>query len=532
MKTRFKNRKDIVSIFFTILLFIGTFSAGYVHAQNVGEPRTVRLFYFLPNDCPYRQDVVDTTKTGILEVQSFFAEQMEAHGHGNKTFKVETDAQGDPIVHRIDADYPDGHYVNRGYTEGEIARAFDNDANIILVVMDISRRSTHGIGTGNKKSGFAILHGGWDWFAATHELGHAFGLQHDFRENAYIMSYGRYNRSSATISEGAADFLTVHPYFNSSIPLEIESPPTFELLSSTEYPLGAQSVPIRVRVRDDGGLHQLIFLVNTKRLLGDSGREVKSFHEFAGETDTIFEFDYDGLTPSDKEFTATGYAYTSLSDPLKHEISFIVVDAEGNNNGTTGYSPITLEAVKAEIVPVSERTPQVRDAIVAAVPGVNSAAAVTEAHLAALTALYLNNKNITALKSSDFDGLTGLEQLHFYSNQLTSLPGDIFSGLTALRTLRFGLNQITSLPDGLFDGLTTLTDLRMIGNRLTSLPDRIFEGLTGLTRLYIHGSTVDPLPLTVLLERVTDNRFKAVAPTGAPFDIRPLSKKVIVIQHI
>ena len=38
----------------------------------------------------------------------------------------------------------------------------------------------------------------------------------------------------------------------------------------------------------------------------------------------------------------------------------------------------------AHALPVSDRTPQVRDAIVAAVPGVNSAADVTEAHLAGI----------------------------------------------------------------------------------------------------------------------------------------------------
>ena len=69
---------------------------------NVGEPRTVRLFYFLPNDRPYRAEVVDSMKTGIVQVQTFFAEQMEAHGHGNTTFQIETDDQGNPVVHRVD----------------------------------------------------------------------------------------------------------------------------------------------------------------------------------------------------------------------------------------------------------------------------------------------------------------------------------------------------------------------------------------------------------------------------------------------
>ena len=31
--------------------------------KNVGEPGTVRMFYFLPNDRPYRQEVVDSMKT-------------------------------------------------------------------------------------------------------------------------------------------------------------------------------------------------------------------------------------------------------------------------------------------------------------------------------------------------------------------------------------------------------------------------------------------------------------------------------------
>ncbi len=194
-------------------------------------------------------------------------------------------------------------------------------------------------------------------------------------------------------------------------------------------------------------------------------------------------------------------------------------------------------------IPVSERTPQVRDAIVAAVPGVNSANEVTEAHLAAITYLDLSGQSITSLKVGDFEGLTGLEELHLGSNQLTILPEDIFDGLTVLTTLRLygnqlsslpedifdeltsltwiqlGYNRFTTLPSSIFDGLTKLTVLAMRGNQFTTLPDGIFEGLTGLTRLHLEENAAYPLPLTVSLEKVGDNQFKAVAPTGAPFDI-------------
>ncbi len=189
----------------------------------------------------------------------------------------------------------------------------------------------------------------------------------------------------------------------------------------------------------------------------------------------------------------------------------------------TVFLIVGMHLSHADVKPVSERTPEVAEAILNVVkldyPKVSTYADIKETHLAALTALFLNNKNITALKSGDLDGLTSLEELRLYGNQLTSLPEDIFCGLTALRTLRFGYNQLTTLPTDLFDGLTSLTDLRMVGNQLSSLPDGIFEGLSGLMRLSVYGNTVDPLPITVSLEKITDGQFRVVVPTGAPFEM-------------
>ena len=54
---------------------------------------------------------------------------------------------------------------------------------------------------------------------------------------------------------------------------------------------------------------------------------------------------------------------------------------------------------------------------------------------------------------------------------------------------------------------------------MSSLPAGVFDGLTALTTLELHNNTLDPLPLTVSLQKVADGQFKAVAPTGAPFEI-------------
>ncbi len=484
---------------------------------NVGEPRTVRLFYLLPNDRPYRADVVESMKTGILEVQSFYAEKMAAHGHGNTTFNIETDAQGDPIVHRIDADYGDSQYVKRGYTEGEIARAFDTSIIISVIVMDISSYPIKGRGTGNKSSGWLIMYEDWDWFTAAHELGHAFGLHHDFRDDAYILSFGKRNSSSASLSACAAEFLSVHPYFDSSIPLEIETPPTVKLVSSTTYLTGAESVTIQVRVRDDSGLHQVMLFVRPNNPFRGNTPELKMWQKLDGETDTVVEFNFDGRVPSDSDKTDPE-THRTLANTNQHEISVIAVDTEGD----WFRSNFTLKAgnVQADIVPVSERTPQVRDAIIAAVPDANSSSDVIAADLAEITTLSLSNKNITSLKADDFDGLSALRYLNLQSNSLNTLPEGIFDGLSALRYLYLGNNSLTTLPEGIFDGLSALQNLNLSSNSLTTLPEGIFDGLSALIYLYLGNNSLTTLPegifdgLSALQTLSLDNNSLTTLPEG------------------
>ena len=278
---------------------------------NVGEPRTVRLIYFLPNDRPFRAEVVDSMKTGIREVQSFYAEQMAAHGYGNKTFRIETDDQGEPIVHRVDG--------------GSIGQMFDLQANVYLIVHDSPITAVSGSASRfGKNGGQAFIFDGWNWFAASHELGHAFGLHHDFRDNTYILSYGRRNRSSAQLSACAAEYLSVHPYFNSEITIEEESPPTIELISSAEYAAGSNSVTVQLKISDSEGLHQVLLFGRTPQVLHPAygGTELITCRGLTGETDTIVEFDYDGVIPSSGR--------TSLSNPVVHPIDVAAVDMAGN----------------------------------------------------------------------------------------------------------------------------------------------------------------------------------------------------------
>ena len=308
---------------------------------NVGEPRTVRMIYFLPNDRPYRADVVQKMKDEIRNVQTFYAEQMEAHGYGDLTFRYETDVLGDPMVHRVDGGQPDSHYLydTQITVNAEIQIEFNLNADVYLIVID---NSTNAIGLGEsrraqgiggrtgKNSGFALVSGAFGMSLVAHELGHAFGLEHDFNDGAYIMSYG--SRASlgpvwSQLSTCHAEFLSVHPYFNLNASTEEGTPPIIKLISSPYYPAGSNIIPMRFNVSDAEGLQQILLFLRTIEPHGAAGaREVKACRGLAGKNDTIIQFDYDGVIPSD--------GFTSLSHPAAKRIYAVAVDVDGNEGQT------------------------------------------------------------------------------------------------------------------------------------------------------------------------------------------------------
>ena len=234
--------------------------------------------------------------------------------------------------------------------------------------------------------------------------------------------------------------------------------------------------------------------------------------------------------------------------------------------GMQGTGNVQAQENAPELTPVSDRTQQVQDRIVALVPGVDSADDVTAAHLALITNLNLSDQSITALKAGDFDGLSALRSLSLAKNTLSSLPAGIFSGLSSVSSLDLGSNELSSLPDGVFSGLSSMSRLNLSynslgslsantfselsaltgldlgnnqlsslladifsglsslnwlslsSNQLSSLPDGLFSGISSLNSLYLGDNTVG-LSVTVSLEKVGENQFKATTATGAPFNI-------------
>ena len=344
LKTQAPNQKYFVSVLLTFLLIFGMKETIYGAALDVGEPRTIRLIYFLPNDRPFRTEAVQWIKDGIHTLQTFYAEQMQAHGHGNKTFRVETDDQGALIVHRVDGQHPDSHYLdgngNVSFVNEEVFKTFDPANNVYLIFIDnrIDARGFVSTGGGGRNGGSAHLPVQSHWTLVAHELGHAFGLQHDFRSGDYIMSYGP--RNEHQLSACSAEFLAVHPYFNPDIEDKETQQTKIKLRSPHIYPANSDNIPIRLRLNDSDGLHQVILHVTPPY----NRTTVKEYRGLAGKKNVVVQFDYDGIIPSahDPSYSRS----TSLLNPHVHPISVVAVDIFGNvSSESFSLFPKTLQAL-------------------------------------------------------------------------------------------------------------------------------------------------------------------------------------------
>ena len=201
-----------------------------------------------------------------------------------------------------------------------------------------------------------------------------------------------------------------------------------------------------------------------------------------GGTDAA-SFDIDSDTGQLKTKTGVAFDRTTQSSYM---VTVTASDGE--------FTASTSVGITVVVTPVCDRTPAVRDAIVAAVPGVSDCADVTETHLAAITGpLSLSNKSITALKAGDFDGLTALETLSLSRNQISTLPAAVFDELTALTELDLYDNQISTLPAAVFDKLTALTELYLNNNQISTLPAAVFDEITALTTLALDSNQISTL---------------------------------------
>ena len=240
-----------------------------VHTRNI-----VRLIYFLPSDRSPQPDIDNKLDKLIKEAQQVFAGQMDYHGFGRKTFQFETDATGTAVVHHLKGKFKDEYYQDQAQKVWEeIDEHFDTSTNIYLTALDTSTEVLDGFacGYGGPHGAYGgtvlIPASGWcfeEIDVTIHELGHAFGLQHDFR-NDLKPWIDLYSTEPMTTSLCAAEWLDVHRYFNTGQPY-FNEPTTIEMLPPGST--GPQGTRLNFKITDLDGLHQAQLFATVEYLKG------------------------------------------------------------------------------------------------------------------------------------------------------------------------------------------------------------------------------------------------------------------------
>ena len=394
----------------TLLTFVTLAFVPNSFAQDDSPEYVVRLIYFVPNDRQPDPDMDTKLDTVIKEVQQFYADEMERPRFGRKTFVFEADSDGNAVVHRVNGDFDDAYYHSDDTTakvDKEVSQQFDLTKNIYFIVVDVSTRQIGAnCGTASVKTNVTGDWGGialipadgvcsgpdFEGMVPHHELGHCFGLRHDFRNNVYLMSYG----SKTELSLCSAEWLDAHRYFNTRQTPPDSGETTIQMLQPTASP--PYGIRLQFTVSDPDGL-QIAHLL-TVATSGDEGAgDVKLLgcKNLTGENQTV-------------EFVTTELSTQSES------VSLHVIDGVGNFT-IYGFPINVTDTFSDEIVTIPDvnLATVVREAL-----GLAPNSTITQLDMLGLTQL-------TSFRSRQITNLTGLEHarnlkyLDLYYNQISDI---------------------------------------------------------------------------------------------------------------
>ena len=531
-----------VLIFLTSLTFVTLTFLPNTFAQDAALENMVRLVYFLPSDRPARLERIAALREMMKDTQQFFADEMERHGYGRKTFTIETNREGEPVVRRVDGKFNEAYYYaspTHPKVREEVLEHFQDGQQVYCIAIDLSEgiyddgsvKGTASVFVPPQESiilgGFALIPASdrYDSLRLTlHEMAHAFGLSHDFRNNVqsdegcilYQRHFEKIENDRPCLSRCDAEWLSVNRFFNTKS-ISRNTPSEIERLS-TPTSVGTK---LRFRITDVDGLHQAHLLVP-----GVTGARLYDCKQLNGGSSTI-EFSSEALTI---DLTVDG-TQTPLV-PYRWFLGSLdtivvqVIDVDG------GITFAFFPTDSASVIP----TPQV-----VSIPDPNLAAAIrTQLGLAPRavitdqTLLQLTELDARERKIQDLRGLEhapNLAYLYLSGNEIRSIKP--LSGLTRLRVLRLTTNQIRDVRP--LVGLPLLEQLTMGVNKIDDNGVERLANLTRLKSLDLFGNQIrdiNPLARLTTLEylSLSYNDIQDITPLAGLVNLKSLYLKGNPIQ--
>ena len=500
------------------LLLVPTLLLPISSAQNLSPEMTVRVIYFLPWQQPPDPTINTRLDSMVKDVQTLFADQMESHGYGRKTFTLDTDAQGKTKIHRLDGQLDDKNYLEHTWKVwNEIEAQFDLSKNVYLVLIQISTEvlsggTACGFGTGGSVRGGGLVPSSGPCFTreiVAHELGHAFGLMHDFHNDRYIMSYGWGGRNE--VSPCHAEWLNDHRAFNPGKTSTSETVGVQHLSTRLAAPPNKISLRFEMTHRD-GLRHAQLTAFPVAREENPDNLKILTCEHVEGRRD-IVEFVTNELTPS------------------AQEVMLNVMDVHGNISRQ--WIPVNI----GTLLPPS-RAVSISDANLAAAIRetlrLSPTASITELDMLKLKSLNAYERGITNLNG--IQNAKNLKYLRLWENQIRDLTP--LRELTQLTSLDLSRNQITDVRQ--LAGFTNLTDLYLSGNQIRDLTPiagltellnlglsdmqltdiRLLRGFTHLRGLQLSGNQIRDLTPLAQLKQLTNLNLSGNQLT----DIRQLAR--------
>ena len=229
----------------------------------------IRAIYIQPTDASApRADVIQKFKRTLEDVRYFYRQQMETHGYGPKTFRLQTNNTGEPIVQIIRGRHDMATYggSTASVIDAELHDRFNSQNTIYVVLVGGLEQVAAGKSNGNAKviladecagcrgtSTIAERSGNFLFSTVAHELGHAFGLRHNLKGQAggnFLMWF------DGDLEGHEARWLNANPYFNNQR-FSVNQPPRSTRIRMKDATIdGDEFVIMEVDIQGSNPLYQ------------------------------------------------------------------------------------------------------------------------------------------------------------------------------------------------------------------------------------------------------------------------------------